>query len=285
MSRYNIDQFVAIKYGKQLMEFMNTMNGSIQTRPLADIHKQQWKKYEHILTRITKSLDFPFQIEGLAYTETFKSGIAISIPLKYCDAFSVWAQSERAYISSFSAIAKRPKVVTLEELHAYAKDKLPYHLSLITQDQLMMLPIHYNHNSKGSIANLCIFVKKSEYFHAYVRYAHLDMTSLTQQVRQLLHQEYQSVITEFLVDTVPDHNDLREISAINTMELTAAEKSFLHAIYDGSYETKQIAERLNKSVRTIEGVMGRVVDKLECKNRYDLFVKVKNNHSFLSHII
>ncbi|WP_119328506.1 helix-turn-helix transcriptional regulator [Cysteiniphilum halobium] len=262
------------------MEFAN------QKCTLQDIHHYHWKKHEHTFNKIVQSMNLPFDIEGLTYTETFNSGVAITIPLKYLESFYDWAQSEKAYISSFLNVLNRPKVVTLEELNICSKDSYPYHLSLVTQEAFNILPIQYLKIGNQSIANLCIFIKKTNYLEVSIQYAHLNVLALTRKLFDSLRQEYHYLVRDFLVNTKQGQLCFKQHNMPKIFpDLTRSEKSFLLAICQGLYETKQVAIYLNRSVRTVEGLMRSVLDKLECKNRYELFVKIGNDYSCLSHLI
>lgn len=262
------------------MEFAN------QQFTLRDIHHYHWKKHEHTFKKIVQSMNLPFDIEGLTYTETFSSGVAINIPLKYLESFHDWAQSEKAHISSFLTVLNRPKVVTLDELSVCSDDSYPYHLSLATQETFNILPIQYLKIGNQSIANLCIFIKKSNYLEISIQYAHLNILALTQKLFDSLWQEYHYLAHDFLVNTRQNNFYFKQHNTPKIFpDLTRSEKSFLFAICQGLYETKQVAIYLNLSVRTIEGLMRSVSHKLECKNRYELFVKIGSDYSCLSHVM
>ncbi|WP_440992930.1 helix-turn-helix transcriptional regulator [Cysteiniphilum litorale] len=262
------------------MEFAN------QQCTLRDIHHYHWKKHEHTFKKIVQSMDLPFDIEGLTYTETFSSGVAINLPLKYLESFHDWAQSEKAHISSFLNVLHRPKVVTLDELNVCSEDSYPYHLSLVTQEAFNILPIQYLRIGNQSIANICIFIKKSNYLEISIQYAHLNILALTQKLFDSLRQEYHYLAHDFLVNTRQNNFYFKQHNTPKIFpDLTRSEKSFLFAICQGLYETKQVAIHLNLSVRTIEGLMRSVLHKLECKNRYELFVKIGSDYSCLSHVM
>ena len=101
-----------------------------------------------------------------------------------------------------------------------------------------------------------------------------------------LWQEYHYLAHDFLVNTRQNNFYFKQHNTPKIFpDLTRSEKSFLFAICQGLYETKQVAIYLNLSVRTIEGLMRSVSHKLECKNRYELFVKIGSDYSCLSHVM
>ena len=67
----------------------------------------------------------------------------------------------------------------------------------------------------------------------------------------------------------------RPVAEVNTFDLTRREKEVLRYVIDG-YSNKEIAEELEKSIRTIENHRFSIMKKLNVHNAVELINAVKN---------
>ncbi|TNF65800.1 MAG: hypothetical protein EP298_10955 [Gammaproteobacteria bacterium] len=250
---------------------------------LKDIHHDLWKKHYLSLRKIVNQLDIPFAVEGLTYTKVFKSGLGINIPLKTCDEFKTWAASNNAKISSFDEILYRPAIVNLNDL-AQLSCENAYHLDIVTQDRLRLLPIHYIYNLDNSISNLCFFVKTPLYTNSLSKLQWLDMSQMINKIEKLIQINHPKLITDFTVKPIANtHINLCSSIPLYFQSLNKSEILCIIAIYHGNFEVKDIASILCRSVRTVQTLVQSLVKKFGFKNRYELYAEIYNNAQYIKY--
>ncbi|MCF6777132.1 hypothetical protein L3V83_11220 [Thiotrichales bacterium 19X7-9] len=261
---------------------------NIETNTLKDLYTSLWRKHTYTLTKVFNQLSFPFEVEGLSYTRVFKSGYAIDVPIKFCQQFVDWALSDQAHITGFNSLLASPSVISLSDLDLIqSKEDEKYHLNMITQNELELLPIHSVYNVDYSISCICIFVKKENYLDALLNYQQLNISQLTRKVEEIfLSKENQSFLKDFIVEAIDDEiaQEDQDFFDPKLSILSKAEAACIAAIYYGNFEAKDIADYLCRSVRTVQGLIQSVVQKLDFKNRYELFVDVSQNNKYIKYL-
>lgn len=83
-----------------------------------------------------------------------------------------------------------------------------------------------------------------------------------------------STIVDFYLNNEARTDSVEDHAALDDYQLTKREKEILSLIYDG-VSNKEIAEQLNKSVRTIETHRFNIMKKLDVSNITELLKKVE----------
>ncbi|WP_440617261.1 helix-turn-helix transcriptional regulator, partial [Cysteiniphilum sp. 6C5] len=67
--------------------------------------------------------------------------------------------------------------------------------------------------------------------------------------------------------------------------LSKAENRCFMAIYSGVYENQSIACLLSRSIRTIEGLVASMANKLNCKSRYEMIAKILQSEAHFRYLV
>lgn len=253
---------------------------------IKDVHRWSFPKHKNALKRLINSMTDKLCATGLSYTRLFENGQVIDLPILECELHGVWLEGNPNQDPAFllNNVTKIPKMMWYHELGSflctedqsnyafienmrpfdpclsyikYNKDNSISRLSVITS-----CPILGFFSDKHHVLDQCITSIQSYLFDPATRFA----------------QEFDisNDITPIVFKGVKDSVTLDVLSQFTTQELAC-----FKLIYTGHYESKEIASKLQKSPRTIEGIIARLLHKLNCNNKYELAVKISKMHDVM----
>ena len=160
---------------------------------------------------------------------------------------------------------RMPNLSGLEVAHRLKKDNKNLGVIMLTmhnEPEYILKSIEY-----GADGYLLKDTSKSEFIKA-IKSVHGGQKYFSGDISTTIIQSYQGRENTPTPKPLTDHSDY---------QLTRRELQILKLIYDG-VSNKEIAEQLEKSVRTIETHRFNIMKKLDVKNITELLRKVENEH-------
>ena len=258
-----------------------------------DIYPYAYKKHEHSLDKLLKSVDLAIEIESLVYQRCYSNGKVISIPMLPHDFLNDYYQlpiTENTLFFNFKNLLLMPTInddhfkSAIYQLHnkSFCFNKIN------AKHTLNVLPWRLKYHDDQSISWLCIHTKKSDFLVAKSLFYNGHFNRLHKRIDHfILHGDYSFDINDFLFDSLSQPLKLLSKFAPHPefTQFTQVENLCFWAIYCGKYEAKQIATPLFRSPRTVEGIIGSMTRKLELNNRYELFTKISHSHEHARYLM
>ncbi|WP_119344962.1 helix-turn-helix transcriptional regulator [Facilibium subflavum] len=261
---------------------------------LRNIYQYEWKKHEHQFTRFIRQLNLPMKVEGIVFTKFSSDNQVIEVPLGYTDHFLDYANhpdAEKSLFNNFhNALKVPPKIDRYFMDHIYSINKTlgmkTSFSSIVCQDNFLSTPVKFHYHTDNTISDILLLVKKSFY-------CELKCLENNGGLSDIHNKAHQFILETIQTEPFTWQNKAPEIEISSSSyykidkfsQLSTAENRCFSAIYHGNYETKVIAKLLHRSTRTIEGLISSMIDKLQMKNRYELFIEISNAHQHMQRLI
>ncbi|WP_119328505.1 helix-turn-helix transcriptional regulator [Cysteiniphilum halobium] len=253
---------------------------------IQEVHKWSFAKHRNALKRLMYPVIDKLYATGLSYTRLFANGEVINVPVLEHDIYGAWLEGSPTKDPAFclSNLTKIPKMIWYHELSAFlCSDDQSSYAFIRNINKFDYCLTYLKYNDDNSISRLSVLTS----------YTVMGFFS----DKQLLLDQCIAAIESYLFDCKTRialefdiSNDISPIIFKGTNEnivveflsrLTTQELACLKLIYTGYFESKEIALKLHKSPRTIEGTIARLSQKLSCNNKYELAVKISKMHDVM----
>lgn len=251
-----------------------------------EIYTKSYQRYEYKLNKILKSANLALSVESLIYHRCYSHGGVFALPLLADDSLSDYytsPEADKRIFLDFETLLLSPTINDVGYKNAVYQS---YNQSfcvdhILTKEERHALPWHLHYHPDHSISFLCIFVKKKDALIANKLFYGGHFRQLHQTLDQLILQNTFDIDLDgfTFLNVNPSKNLLAKfIPSPQFSELTYTENLCFLAIYNGNYEVKALALCIDRSPRTIEGLIASMIQKLGVNNRYELFVKISQSH-------
>lgn len=230
------------------------------------------------------------RVTGLSYTRLFANGQVVDLPVLEHEIYETWLEGAPNKDPAFclSNLTKIPKVVWYHELSAFLCNNDQSSYSFIETINKFDYCLNYvKYNEDDSISRLSVITRCKSMGFFNDKQLMLDQCIAV--IEACFFDNKTRIALEFDIssDIMPIiFKGVDEIMAIEVLsKLTAQELACLKLIYTGYFESKEIALKLHKSPRTIEGTVARLSQKLSCNNKYELAVKISKMHDVMRCVV
>ncbi len=254
-----------------------------------DIYHYKWRKYQRQFEQLIKSVNLPFDIEALYYYKINMLKQVVEIPIIFHPNFLKFAEYEKvdsSLFANFENLLQLPPIMDSDYIKNIEIKYQSYsHLESFVGGKLYKLPIMLRYQN-NAISWIGVYVDIKNYYIA----KQYEGGNCILTLHNLIESSYDRIIytKDFEYINSCDVPKVNEINIERTIDqfknLSRAENRCFVAIYNGKYESRDIAAYLSRSVRTVEGLMVTMIYKLNLKNRYELFVKVSEGHIHMRYL-
>ncbi|WP_192484576.1 MULTISPECIES: helix-turn-helix domain-containing protein [Cysteiniphilum] len=225
----------------------------------------------------------------LMYTHTLRSGEAFIIPVIAHQLLDAWSHNspQKAPFLSYKNQLLLPQNIIYQDTLAFIKDPTSkWSLLQLLEDNNMGACMHTKLNKDHSISKLFFSTENRKVLCAPSLYNDY----FNEIIREIQDRfcKYKSLWEDYRVSEAIDSIELdTEILTLpsNGISLSKSETECFKEIYSGTYNAKEISLKLNRSPRTIEKIIANLSNKLNCKNKYELVVKVSQMDDYVKHLL
>ncbi|WP_440616518.1 LuxR C-terminal-related transcriptional regulator [Cysteiniphilum sp. 6C5] len=229
-------------------------------------------------------------VTGLSYTRLFANGEVIDVPVLEHDICGSWLEGNPTKDPAFclSNLTKIPKMIWYHELSPFlSSDDQSSYAFIRSINKFDYCLTYLKYNDDNSISRISVITRCK--FMGFFSDKQFLLDQCIAAIESYLFDCKTLIAIEFDIssDIAPimfkGANENMVIELLS--KLTKQELACLKLIYAGHYESKEIALKLHKSYRTVEGIVARLSQKLSCNNKYELAVKISKMHDVMRCVV